>query len=106
MHRKTAWALLLACASAAAPAQAPPAADAAGQADKTIVPSTKQSGDAEFSRLDTNRDGALSPEELAAQARADRGYVAIDRDGDGGITRGEFSAFETQDAPDGSSAGD
>jgi Ca2+-binding EF-hand superfamily protein len=43
-----------------------------------------------FRRLDTNRDGVLSPQELAAPAAKQGNWIAVDRDGDGRITREEF----------------
>jgi hypothetical protein len=44
-----------------------------------------------FDRLDRNRDGYLSREELASDEAKSRNWIAIDRNGDGRIGRSEFS---------------
>ena len=44
-----------------------------------------------FERLDRNKDGYLSREELDAPEARNRNWIAIDRDGDGRISRSEFS---------------
>lgn len=44
-----------------------------------------------FERLDRNRDGYLSAEELATDAARSRNWIAVDRDRDGRISRSEFS---------------
>jgi hypothetical protein len=43
-----------------------------------------------FERLDRNKDGYLSPDELASREALDRNWIAIDRDRDGRISRSEF----------------
>ena len=54
--------------------------------------SARSSRDAEalFRRLDTDHDGALSAQELAAPAAAQGNWIAVDRNGDGRITQDEF----------------
>lgn len=44
-----------------------------------------------FERLDRNRDGYLSPEELASEEARSRNWIAVDRDRDGRISRSEFN---------------
>ena len=46
-----------------------------------------------FDRLDTNRDGYLSPAELEREPAERANWIAADRDGDGRISRAEFRAF-------------
>lgn len=43
-----------------------------------------------FERLDRNKDGYLSREELASREALNRNWIAIDRDRDGRISRAEF----------------
>jgi hypothetical protein len=43
-----------------------------------------------FDRLDRNKDGYLSREELAADEAKNRNWIALDRDRDGRISRSEF----------------
>lgn len=43
-----------------------------------------------FERLDRNKDGYLSREELASREALTRNWIAIDRDRDGRISRSEF----------------
>ena len=52
-----------------------------------------------FERLDRNKDGFLSKEELAAPAAQNGNWIAIDRDRDGRISRREFNAVVAQPAP-------
>jgi Ca2+-binding EF-hand superfamily protein len=58
------------------------------------MPLAAQNRDAEkdalFSKLDRNRDGYLSREELTAPAALEGNWIAVDRDGDGRISRAEF----------------
>lgn len=44
-----------------------------------------------FERLDRNRDGYLSADELATDEARSRNWIAVDRDRDGRISRSEFS---------------
>ena len=46
--------------------------------------------DSLFERLDRNKDGYLTPEELTADEAKTRNWIAVDRDGDGRISRAEF----------------
>ena len=43
-----------------------------------------------FDRLDRNRDGYLTPNELSSHEANSRNWIAIDRDRDGRISRSEF----------------
>jgi hypothetical protein len=43
-----------------------------------------------FDRLDRNRDGYLSREELAAEEAKTRNWIAVDRNRDNRISRSEF----------------
>src|SRR5688572_27922772 len=52
-----------------------------------------------FERLDRNKDGYLSKEELAADAAKHGNWIAIDRDRDGRISRAEFNTVLAQPAP-------
>ena len=52
-----------------------------------------------FERLDRNKDGYLSREELAADAAKNGNWIAIDRDRDGRISRAEFNTVVAQPAP-------
>ena len=64
----------------------------AAQTRDVPLASAESSRDAEalFQRLDTNRDSVLSAEELAAPGAAQGNWIAVDRNGDGRITRDEF----------------
>jgi Ca2+-binding EF-hand superfamily protein len=46
--------------------------------------------DSLFERLDRNKDGYLTQDELAADEAKSRNWIAVDRDGDGRISRSEF----------------
>jgi Ca2+-binding EF-hand superfamily protein len=48
-----------------------------------------------FERLDTNRDGTLSRAELAAPAAKEHNWIAVDRNGDGRISRDEFGTVRS-----------
>jgi len=49
-----------------------------------------EGADSLFERLDRNKDGYLSTEELTADEAKSRNWIAVDRDGDGRISRAEF----------------
>jgi hypothetical protein len=51
-----------------------------------------------FERLDRNKDGYLSREELAADEAKAGNWIAIDRDRDGRISRAEFNTVLAQPA--------
>ena len=51
-----------------------------------------------FDRLDTNKDGYLSKEELATPEAKNGNWIAIDRDRDGRISREEFNTQLAQPA--------
>jgi hypothetical protein len=44
-----------------------------------------------FDRLDRNKDGYLSREELESDEAKSRNWIAVDRDRDGRISRAEFN---------------
>jgi Ca2+-binding EF-hand superfamily protein len=46
--------------------------------------------DSLFERLDRDKDGYLTPEELTAEEAKTRNWIAVDRDRDGRISRAEF----------------
>lgn len=48
-----------------------------------------------FDRLDRNKDGFLSAEELASDEARSRNWIAVDRDRDGRISRAEFNLVGT-----------
>jgi Ca2+-binding EF-hand superfamily protein len=43
-----------------------------------------------FESLDRNKDGYLTPNELASEEANNRNWIAVDRDRDGRISRAEF----------------
>ena len=51
-----------------------------------------------FDRLDRNKDGYLSPEELSAAEAKSTNWIAIDRNRDGRISRDEFNTQLAQPA--------
>jgi hypothetical protein len=65
---------------------------AAAQARDVPLASAQSSREAEalFRQLDTNGDGVLSAQELAAPGAAQGNWIAVDRNGDGRITQDEF----------------
>ena len=74
-----------------APSQALPATAPADIPDQRSAPAA----DVEFARRDQNHDGRLAGDELGAQPGVGD-YIAVDRNGDGSISRGEFAAFESE----------
>lgn len=55
-----------------------------------------ESADALFDRLDRNKDGYLTPDELGADEAKRGNWIAIDRDSDGRISRAEFGLITAQ----------
>jgi len=74
------------------------AADNAGRPGKPVGDQTRaqlaQQLDQRFAKLDTNRDGKITPEErtAAGKGRADQRFAALDKDGNGSLSRAEFDA--------------
>jgi hypothetical protein len=60
-----------------------------------------------FDRLDRNKDGYLSREELTSAEARSRNWIAVDRDRDGRISRSEFNlvAVPPSQAQPGAAAG-
>jgi hypothetical protein len=93
-------ALYVGAALAQQPAQKPepaPAKPAAAPAPSAAAGATAASGGTSaslFSQLDRNRDGYLDKSELSSEAAQRGNWVAMDRDGDGRISRSEFRAIE------------
>jgi hypothetical protein len=58
-----------------------------------------------FDRLDRNRDGYLTPDELSSDEANSRNWIAIDRDRDGRISRSEFGLVGTSNPEPGAAAG-
>jgi Ca2+-binding EF-hand superfamily protein len=52
-------------------------------------------GESLFERLDRNNDGYLTADELTADEAKTRNWIAVDRDGDGRISRAEFGLVAT-----------
>src|SRR5687768_7522316 len=52
-----------------------------------------------FDRLDRNRDGYLSRDELASDAAKAANWIAVDRDRDGRISRAEFGTMIARPSP-------
>ena len=48
-----------------------------------------------FERLDKNRDGYLTGGELTSQEALSANWISVDRDGDGRISRSEFTSVES-----------
>lgn len=76
---------------------APPAAEEESASGGATVqrPSYRRdaaSSQALFDRLDKNHDGYLTGTELTSQEALSTNWLGVDRDGDGRISREEFSA--------------
>ncbi len=89
--------------AAAAQAQDKPRAVPARQGDSASAGATVPRPDyrrneatsrALFERLDKNKDGYLTGTELTAGEALTANWLAVDRDGDGRISRAEFTAVE------------
>jgi hypothetical protein len=52
-----------------------------------------------FDRLDRNKDGYLSREELTSVEARSRNWIAVDRDRDGRISRTEFNLVAAPPSP-------
>ena len=62
-----------------------------------LCPGISRSDDSSlFERLDRDKDGYLSREELSAEEIRNRNWIAVDRDRDGRISRAEFNAVLAQ----------
>ncbi len=77
------------------PAAAAPAKEESASGGATAPrPSFRRdavSSQALFDRLDKNRDGFLTGTELTSQEALSTNWLAVDRDGDGRISRSEFT---------------
>jgi hypothetical protein len=51
-----------------------------------------------FERLDRNKDGYLTRDELSGDEANSRNWIAVDRDRDGRISRSEFSLVDLERA--------
>jgi hypothetical protein len=52
-----------------------------------------------FERLDRNKDGYLTSDELTSDEAKTRNWIAVDRDRDGRISRGEFGLVGIASTP-------
>jgi len=52
-----------------------------------------------FERLDRNKDGYLTPDELTSDEAKNRNWIAVDRDRDGRISRAEFGLVSVPSTP-------
>ena len=52
-----------------------------------------------FERLDRNKDGYLTPDELTSDEAKHRNWIAVDRDRDGRISRAEFGLVGVPQQP-------
>jgi hypothetical protein len=88
-----ALALLIALPAYAQQKPAAPSNDNASGGATAPRPSFRQDASATqalFERLDKNRDGYLTGGELTSQEAQTTNWLAVDRDGDGRISRAEF----------------
>jgi hypothetical protein len=77
------------------PATAPAKEESASAGATAPRPSFRRdavSSQALFDRLDKNHDGFLTGTELTSQEALSTNWLAVDRDGDGRISRSEFTA--------------
>lgn len=86
LHLIAAAALVLAVQAQAA--DEPRASAGATQPAETAKPATRASL---FDRLDRNRDGYLSRDEMESDEARRANWISSDRDNDGRISRAEFS---------------
>lgn len=77
---------LLLCPGFSRGAEPQAAAGEAGSGASAAAPAASL-----FSRLDRNKDGYLSREELGSDEAKNRNWIAVDRDRDGRISRSEFN---------------
>jgi len=89
---------LFACASAFAQ-EKPPASKENSASGGATAPSPSFRRDASasqalFDRLDKNRDGYLSGTELTSPEALSSNWLGVDRDGDGRISRSEFTQLD------------
>src|SRR5205809_406702 len=91
MDRKPLYAALIAAAFAL-PVAATANSGAKHTGDKAGVNATTSSGQASFSSLDTNGDGYISKDELAAASNS-ADLKKLDTNGDGKVSRAEYSAM-------------
>jgi hypothetical protein len=86
----------LACSMAFAQQKPPaPKEDSASGGATAPRPSFRRDASASqalFDRLDKNRDGYLTGTELTSQEALSASWLGVDRDGDGRISREEFTA--------------
>ena len=93
-------ALIVLLAATSVFAQQKPAAtkeDSASGGATAPRPSFRQDASASqalFERLDKNKDGYLTGAELTSHEALSTNWIAVDRDGDGRISRSEFTAVE------------
>ncbi|HVL36309.1 MAG TPA: EF-hand domain-containing protein [Burkholderiales bacterium] len=100
---RTLAALLALALAGAAYAQSKPATPRAGANDSAAAGATAPrsaftrdtvASNSLFERLDKNRDGYLTGEELTSPEAIGASWIAIDRDNDGRISREEFTALQ------------
>ena len=88
------------CLSTSALAQSKPVAkdDGASGGATAPNPSFRRDADASralFERLDKNRDGYLTGGELTSSEALTSNWISVDRDGDGRISRSEFTTLQS-----------
>jgi hypothetical protein len=83
------------------PAATPPSEESASGGATAPRPNFRRdavSSRALFDRLDKNRDGYLTGTELTSQEALTTNWLGVDRDGDGRISREEFTAVNPETA--------